>query len=269
MTKTPIGNVALCCAATDDVTAWCLLAFVVGVVQAKLGSALLSVGLTVAYIGFMFFVVRPLAHRWLNRMTDERLTRSMVGGVFVALLLSAVATEYIGVHAIFGAFLLGAVIPHDSAVARFFTHRLEHLVTVLLLPAFFAFTGMRTEIGLLSGWGSWLICLLIVLVATLGKFGGSYAAARLTGLRPAESAALGLLMNTRGLMQMIVLNIGLDLQVISPTLFAMMMIMALATTMATSPLLLLLKPYLDFQTEVVSRREVAERMAPARTATVG
>ncbi len=268
MTKTPIGIVAVSCAATDDVTAWCLLAFVVGVVQARIDGALMSVALTIAYIAFMFMVVRPLANRWLPLITDRRVTRTVVGGVFVVLLLSAVATEYIGIHAIFGAFLLGAVIPHDSAVARFFTHKLEDLVTVLLLPAFFAFTGMRTEIGLVSGWGQWMLCLLIIVVATLGKFGGTYVASRLTGLKSAESAALGLLMNTRGLMQMIVLNIGLDLRVISPTLFAMMVIMALVTTMATSPLLLLLKPYLSAQPAELGGTRDVEIARPTRTVAV-
>jgi Kef-type K+ transport system membrane component KefB len=160
----------------------------------------------------------------------------------VALLLSALATEFIGVHAIFGAFLLGAVIPHDSALARDLTGKLEDLVTVLLLPAFFAFTGMRTQIGLVAGPGPWLVCGVIVLTATAGKFGGTLAAARLTGLSWRPAAALGVLMNTRGLMELIVLNIGYDLGVISPTLFAMMVLMALVTTLATTPVLRLLVP---------------------------
>jgi len=162
--------------------------------------------------------------------------------VLVALLLSSVATERIGIHALFGAFLLGAVIPHDSAIARVFTRRLEDFVTILLLPAFFALTGMRTEIGLVSGAGEWLACGLIIVAATAGKFGGTLAAARLTGLSWHTSASLGVLMNTRGLMELIVLNIGLDLGVISPALFAMLVLMALVTTMATTPILHLLTP---------------------------
>ncbi|HYT92416.1 MAG TPA: cation:proton antiporter [Gemmataceae bacterium] len=237
MHRTELGAVALACAATDDATAWCLLAFVVGVAQAKVGGALLVVGLTIAYIAFMLLAVRPVLARSLGRLDEGRLTRGVVALVFVALLLSALTTEYIGVHAIFGAFLLGAIIPSESAVAQAFVHKLEDLVTVLLLPAFFAFTGMRTEIGLVSGVGQWLVCGLIILVATVGKFGGTLAAARLTGLGWRDSAALGVLMNTRGLMELIVLNIGLDLRVISPTLFAMMVLMALVTTMATTPIL--------------------------------
>jgi len=240
MQKTTLGIIALGCAATDDVTAWCLLAFVVGVAQAKVGGAFVVLGLTMAYIGFMFFVVRPVADRVLRRFDESRLTPNVVAAVFAALLSSALITEWIGVHAVFGAFLLGAVIPHDSAIARAFTTKLEDLVTILLLPAFFAFTGMRTQIGLVSGIDQWLVCGLIILVATAGKFGGAFVSARFTGLGWRDSTALGLLMNTRGLMELIALNIGLDMKVISPTLFAMMVLMALATTMAASPLLQLL-----------------------------
>jgi Kef-type K+ transport system membrane component KefB len=240
--RTELGAIALSCAATDDVTAWCLLAFVVGVAQAQVGAGLVVAAGTLAYITLMFLVVRPLLRRVVAWWDTEPLPRSATAGVFVALLLSGLATEYIGIHAIFGAFLLGAVIPHDSAVARTFTRHLASVVTVLLLPAFFAFTGMRTRIDLVSGMDQWLICGLIVVVATGGKFGGTVVAARLTGLRWRQAAALGTLMNTRGLMELIVLNIGLDLKVISPTLFAMMVLMALATTLATAPVLQVLMP---------------------------
>jgi Kef-type K+ transport system membrane component KefB len=246
--KTPLGVVALGCAATDDVTAWCLLAFVVGVAQAKVGGAFVVLGLTLAYIAVMFLFVRPLAIRFFARYTAaDDLTPNLVALVFAALLISALITEYIGIHAVFGAFLLGAIIPHDSPVARALTGRLEDLVTILLLPAFFAFTGMRTQIGLVAGSEHWLLCGLIILVATAGKFGGTLAAGRLTGLGWRDATALGLLMNTRGLMELVVLNIGLDLNVISPTLFAMMVLMALVTTMAASPLLALpaLRPQTD------------------------
>jgi Kef-type K+ transport system membrane component KefB len=242
MLRTELGAIALSCAATDDVTAWCLLAFVVGVAQAQVGAGLLVAAGTLAYITLMFVLVRPLLRRVVARWDTEPLPRSAVAFVFVALLLSALATEYIGIHAIFGAFLLGAIIPHDSLVARTFTRHLEAVVTVLFLPAFFAFTGMRTRIDLVSGMDQWLLCGLIVVVATGGKFGGTVVAARLTGLRWRQAAALGTLMNTRGLMELIVLNIGLDLQVISPTLFAMMVVMALVTTLTTAPVLQVLMP---------------------------
>jgi Kef-type K+ transport system membrane component KefB len=237
LAATELGALALTCAAVDDVTAWCLLAFVVGVARAQVGGAVIVTVLAVAYVAFVFVAVRPLAAWFVRRFEGRAPPSGAVAGVLVAVLLSALATEAIGVHAVFGAFLLGAVIPHDSAVARAFAAKLETVVTVLLLPAFFAYTGMRTEIGLVSGAGAWLTCGLITLTATVGKVGGTWLAARLTGLDGHTATALGVLMNTRGLMELIVLSIGLDLGVISPTLFAMMVLMALATTLATAPLL--------------------------------
>jgi Kef-type K+ transport system membrane component KefB len=240
MTRTELGAAALTCAAADDVTAWCLLALVVGVARADAGGAVRIVVLTLGFMALMFLVVRPLVKRVLALSSWSHPARQHLALVLVGLLLSALATEQIGIHAIFGAFLLGAIIPHDSALARMLTDKMHDLVTILLLPAFFAFTGMRTEIGLVSGLSHWLICGLIVLVATAGKFGGTLIAARLTGMEWVQAAGLGILMNTRGLMQLIVLNVGLDLGAITPTLFAMLVIMALVTTVATTPLLQLL-----------------------------
>src|SRR6266478_2480218 len=202
--KTHMGAIALTCAAVDDVTAWCMLAFVVSVARAQATGAVMTIAMALG---------------------------------FIVLMIVASATELIGIHAVFGAFALGAVIPHDSGMARELTDRLEDIVIVLLLPAFFAYTGLRTQIGLVNGSEQWIICALIVLVASAGKFGGSAIAARVTGLKWRDSAALGVLMNTRGLMELIVLNIGLEMKVISPTLFAMLVIMALVTTFATTPIL--------------------------------
>jgi Kef-type K+ transport system membrane component KefB len=192
--------------------------------------------LALGFIAIMLAVVRPLAVRYLGHDADHP-PRRMAVWVLVALLFSALTAEWIGIHAIFGAFLLGAIIPHDSDVARDFSNKLEDIVKILLLPAFFAYTGMRTQIGLVSGWEAWMFCGIIILTATLGKFGGSAVAARCTGLDWRLSAALGILMNTRGLMELIVLNIGLEMGVISDKLFAMMVIMALVTTIATTPVL--------------------------------
>jgi Kef-type K+ transport system membrane component KefB len=237
MQKTRLGTMALACAAMNDVTAWCLLAFVVGVAQAKVGGAFLVLGLTAAFIGFMFLFVRKVASWLLSRFDKAPVTHGVVALVFAVLLLSSLATEAIGIHAFFGAFLLGAIIPHDSAIAQALSRKLEDVVTVLLLPAFFAFTGMRTQIGLVSGLDQWLVCGLIVIVASAGKVGGAFFASWRSGLGWRDALGLGVLMNTRGLMELIVLNIGLDLKVISPTLFAMMVLMALATTLATTPIL--------------------------------
>jgi Kef-type K+ transport system membrane component KefB len=242
LTRTDLGRLAVTCAAVGDVTAWCLLAFVVGVVQSREGSAIFPSVMTVGYIALMFIVIRPAVLRWCKRLESRAIDRDTIAAVIVAALVSALITEWIGIHAIFGAFLMGAVIPHDSRLARALEERIEHLVTILLLPAFFAFAGMRTEIGLISNWTGWLTCAAIVVVATVGKFGGTLAAARLAGHDARTAASLGVLMNTRGLMELIVLNVGLDLGVISPALFTMMVVMAIVTTMATTPLLGMLVP---------------------------
>ncbi|HLG60094.1 MAG TPA: cation:proton antiporter [Vicinamibacterales bacterium] len=237
LTRTDLGQLALSCAAVGDVTAWCLLAFVVGVVKSSEGNALLTFVVTVAFIAFLFVVVQPLVVKLSRRWEREDPDRNVIAFALVAMMCSALITEAIGVHAIFGAFLLGAVIPHDSRLARVLDQRIENLVTILLLPAFFAFAGMRTQIGLLSGWNEWITCVVIIVVATAGKFGGAVLGARVTGLDWRYATGLGVLMNTRGLMELIVLNVGLDLGVISPTLFTMLVIMALVTTMATTPAL--------------------------------
>ncbi len=238
MHKSRMGVIALTCAAIDDVTAWCLLAFVVSVAQARASGAFITFASALGYIALMVLVARPAMVR-LSRLygIKGRLTQGVMAIVFVALLLSALATDAIGIHAVFGAFALGAVIPHDSGLARELTDRLEDLVVVLLLPAFFAFTGLRTQIGLVTTGDQWILCGLIILVASAGKFGGSFVAARLTGLGWRDSSALGVLMNTRGLMELIVLNIGLELRVLSPTLFAMLVLMAIVTTFMTTPVL--------------------------------
>lgn len=240
--RTELGVVALSCAAADDVTAWCLLALVVGVAQAQVGAALLVMAGALVFIAGMFLLVKPVVTRISHRYDAVAgpLPPVVISGTFLALLLAAFATEVIGIHAVFGAFLFGAVIPHDSRIASEFTAKLKDPVMVLLLPAFFAFTGMRTQLGLLGTWQDWAWCGVIIVVASVGKFGGALLAAKLTGQSWRSAAALGLLMNTRGLMELVVLNIGLDMGVISPTLFAMMVMMALVTTAATAPLLNLL-----------------------------
>ena len=236
LSRTDVGGAAIACAAIDDVTAWCLLALVVGIAQAHAGLGLLVAGGTIAYVAFMFLIARPILSRMISRDQDARPSRAAIGLIFVALLLSALATQAIGIHAIFGAFLLGAVIPHDSPLSRAMTRGIEPAVTFLLLPAFFAFTGMRTRVDLLVDAGHWILCLAIVGTAIVGKFVGTALASRLTGFGWRDAAVLGALMNTRGLMELVVLNVGLDLGVIAPPLFAMMVLMALVTTLMTAPL---------------------------------
>lgn len=238
METSQLGTISLACGAVDDVTAWCLFALVVSVARARPGDVLVTFGLTAAFIVAIFVFVKPAA-AWYARQHDLR-RQSGQGSIVVAcvaLLIASLATERIGIHALFGAFLVGAVIPHNSRLAQDIRRKFEDLVVVLFLPTFFAFTGLRTQIGLLNSPRDWLFCLLIIGVASLGKFGGGTVASRLTGLNWREAASLGILMNTRGLMELIVLNVGLDLGVLSPTLFAMLVIMAIVTTVATTPVL--------------------------------
>lgn len=245
MHSTSLGVTALACAAVDDATAWCLLALVSGVATAEVGSAGLTLALVLGFVVVMVTMVRPLARRLADRQQSEvgPVRHGILAIVLAGILLCAAATEAIGIHALFGAFLLGAVMPHEGRLASELRARLEDVVVVLLLPVFFAFTGLRTQLSLVSGADDWLLCGVIIVVATLGKFGGTLAAARFTGLRWREGSALGVLMNTRGLMELIVLNVGLDMGVLSPRLFAMLVVMALVTTFATTPILgLILRP---------------------------
>jgi Kef-type K+ transport system membrane component KefB len=258
ISKSRMGAIALTCAAVDDLTAWCLLAFVVGVARAERTGVVKTVALALAYIAIMGFVIRPLMRRLAVHYGNRgRLTQGLMAIVVVLLLLSASATELIGIHAIFGAFALGALIPHDSGLARELVDRLEDFVVVLLLPAFFAFTGLHTQIGLLNTPAQWMLCALIIVTASIGKFGGTLVAARLTGLGWRDGTALGVLMNTRGLMQFIVLDIGFELHIISPVLFAMMVLMALVTTFATTPILHLIMRDEGQDAEPIRRTAVA------------
>ncbi|MET0793095.1 MAG: cation:proton antiporter, partial [Polyangiaceae bacterium] len=242
--RTELGSIALACAAADDVTAWCLLAVVVSVVHSSgVASALLTTLEAGAFAAFMLFLMRPLLARLGTRVTTrENLTQNVVALTFVLLLASAFTSELIGIHALFGAFLFGTIMPRQGDYAHALAERLEDFVVVALLPLFFAYSGLRTQLGLLHGSADWLLCLALIAVACAGKFGGSFAVARISGMTTRDSAALGILMNTRGLMELIVLNVGLDLGVISPKIFTMMVIMALVTTIMTTPLLELVAP---------------------------
>ncbi len=244
LTRTEMGSIALACAAADDVTAWCLLAFVVSFVHANgLMAALLTTVEAMAFAAVMLAVVRPLLARLGTHITArQHLTQNIVALTFVLLLASALASEVIGVHALFGAFLFGTIMPRQGDYARALAERLEDFVVVAFLPLFFAFSGLRTQLGLLAGLNDWLLCLALIGVACVGKFGGVFCVARVTGMSTRDSAALGILMNTRGLMELIVLNVGLDLGVISAKLFTMMVLMALVTTLMTTPLLKLSAP---------------------------
>lgn len=240
MTSSSLGSTAIACAAVDDVTAWCILAGIVALARANgLAGAGMTIVLTVVYIGFMLKFVKPRIDK-LTIAADANVGPMMVG-IILFVFFSALITEIIGIHALFGAFLAGVTVSNNPAIRRFVTQYIEPFSTAVLLPLFFAYTGLRTQIGLLNEWHIWIDCAIIIAVATSGKLGGSAIAARFTGLGWRDSLSLGALMNTRGLMELVVLNIGYDLGILSPRIFAMMVIMALVTTSMTGPLLTLFK----------------------------
>ena len=261
LTQSPLGVLAITCAAADDVTAWCILAVVIAIVQAgTVTSALFTILLSILYVFAMLTLVRPILQRLAARQTSaENLSRAFAVIAFVVLFLSALTTEVIGIHALFGAFLAGVVMPVQVDFRKILAAKIEDVSLVILLPLFFASTGLKTQIGLLNDSLAWLTCGLIIFVAVLGKFGGSLLAAKFTGQSWSESIALGALMNTRGLMELIVLSIGYDLGVLSPTVFTMMVLMALVTTFMTSPALSAIQ-YSRSKRELMGANTVPERM---------
>lgn len=235
LSGTPLGNMSITCAAADDITAWGILAVVVATVKATgLLNALFTIVLALAFVLAMLLVVRP----WLQRrMTRLKGVKTKVALGFFVLLIAGYLAEVIGIHLLFGAFLAGVIMPAEANIKEVLRDKLEDVSVVILLPIFFAFTGLRTQIGLLNEGSLWLGFAAIMLVAVSGKFAGSAFTARLVGQPWREALSIGALMNTRGLMELVVLNIGFDLGILSPQVFAMMVLMALATTCMTGPLL--------------------------------
>ncbi len=246
LSKTRLGTIAITCAAADDITAWCLLAAVIAMVKAgSVVSALYTILMAAAYVFIMLTVVQPFLKKLGDKYSNkESFSKPAVAIFFFTLLLSSYATEVIGIHALFGAFLAGVIMPSNANFRSIFIEKVEDLALVLLLPLFFVFTGLRTQIGLLNDIQLWKICGIIILVAVTGKFFGSTLAAKFVGQNWRDSLAIGALMNTRGLMELVVLNIGYDLGVLSPEIFAMLVIMALLTTFMTGPALDLINKFL-------------------------
>jgi Kef-type K+ transport system membrane component KefB len=237
LTHTRVGVLTITCAAVDDVSAWCILAFVVAIVQSSgPGDVLRVTALSVLYVIAMFTIARPLL---------ARLTSVPVWLACCVALLSAFVTEQIGVHAIFGAFLAGAAMPRSPVAQREVHERLEHAVVAFLLPVFFAVVGLSTRIDLLDSPYLWGITLLVILAAVAGKWGGSMFTARALGESWRDAAAIGILMNTRGLTELVILSVGLELGVITPKVFTIMVIMALVTTLMATPMLRLVAPHYD------------------------
>ncbi|MBP6558065.1 MAG: cation:proton antiporter, partial [Flavobacterium sp.] len=237
--KTRLGTIVITCAAADDITAWCILAAVIAIVKAgSFVSSLYIIGLAILYVLAMLFVVKP----FLKRIGDlygkkDNIKKSVVAIFLLTLIVSAYVTEIIGIHALFGAFMMGAIMPDISKFRNVFIEKVEDVSVILLLPLFFVFTGLRTEIGLINEPYLWKITGYIILVAVVGKFFGSALAAKFVGQNWRDSLTIGALMNTRGLMELVVLNIGYELGVLSPKIFTMMVIMALVTTFMTGPAL--------------------------------
>ena len=240
LSRTVLGSTAITCAAVGDVTAWIILALIVAIARsANLAGSALALLLVAAFIAVMIWGVKRVLPRWIgaDRLAEDDPSRGTLAVVICVVVASAFCTEMIGIHALFGAFLAGAIMPETNSFREKLGVRVENFSSVLLLPLFFAFTGLRTQIGLLNDVQGWLICLGIIAVATLGKLGGSAITARITGMSWSDSLQLGALMNTRGLMELIALNIGYDLGILPPRIFTMLVIMALATTALTGPLL--------------------------------
>jgi Kef-type K+ transport system membrane component KefB len=237
--KTRLGTIVITCAAADDITAWCILAAVIAIVKAgSFISSLYVIGLAVLYVICMLFIVKPFLKRIGELYAKkDNLKKSVVAIFFLTLIVSAYLTEIIGIHALFGAFMTGAIMPDISKFRNIFIEKVEDIAVILFLPLFFVFTGLNTNIGLLNDLYLWKVTGFIILVAVVGKFFGSALAAKFVGQNWRESLTIGALMNTRGLMELVVLNIGLDLGVLTPKVFTMMVIMALVTTFMTGPAL--------------------------------
>jgi len=254
--KTHLGTMVITCAAVDDITAWCLLAVVIAIVKAgSFVSSLYTILLAVSYIMLMIKVVRP----FLKRVGDlyssrENLSKSIVAVFFLILIVSAYITEVIGIHALFGAFMAGTIMPENAKFRSNFVEKIEDVALVLLLPLYFVYTGLRTQIGLIDDPYLWQLTGLIILVAISGKFFGSALAAKFVGQSWKDSLTIGILMNTRGLVELVVLNIGYDLGVLGPQIFTMMVMMALVTTIMTTPVLALINhffPEKDLEKEYI------------------
>lgn len=264
---TGLGTIAIACAAVGDVTAWCLLVMIISLVKSKVSPVAvwqMLLGLA-AYAGIMLFVMRPMLGRFVEGRNRPKLSGSLASAIILFVLASSLATEWLGIHALFGAFMAGAVMPKGEVLCEHLKNKLRTPI-VVLLPLFFVFSGLRTNIGLISGATMLLYCGLVFLVAVAGKLGGSMVAAKIMGMPWREAAAIGVLMNTRGLIELVILNIGLDVGIITRPLFSMMVIMAVGTTIMTTPLLIWIYPMNEDRRAFTTG--MSEFNQPARGSTV-
>lgn len=270
MLHSRLGTVAIACAAVDDVTGWCILAYIVVLIRSahSTNSIWITLGGIVVFGAFMIFGVQHLLKRIFLDAYEKwgNLSENRMAFMMMLMLVSALCTERLGIHLLFGSFLMGAIMPKEQKFVRYVLDRFETITVTLLLPLFFAFTGLRTNVALVKGPAMWMYCALIIFVATAGKLGGSTIAARLTGMSWRESVGLGTLMNARGLMELVILDVGLDIGVISPALFSMMIVMALVTTFMTTPVLNAVCPRELLEGKTAERVAAPAGLGAAKTA---
>lgn len=266
LTKTHLGTISLASAANGDLTAWCLLAVVVSIAQAgNIISASFNILFSAIYILFMFLVIRPFLRMIGNIYHNhEVIAKGMVAFIFLLLIISVYCTELLGLHALFGAFIAGLVMPPNIKFRKIMTEKVEDTALSLFLPLFFVSTGLRTQIGLLNTLDLWLMCGVFILVAIIGKFGGTYFSARILGENQKNSLYMGALMNTRGLMELIILTIGYEMGILPPTIFVMLVLMTLFTTFMTAPLL----SFISFcfkRKEIRTEKKIIQTVIPGNT----
>jgi Kef-type K+ transport system membrane component KefB len=237
----PLAVIAISAAAMNDVIGWVLLTIITALAVGNYsgGRFALRLGLIALYIVVCVTVVRTLLKRMLrvSNPTAGRLSSNLIGVMLAIIFVSGMITFKLGIFAIFGGFMMGVILFDELEFVRAWRERIGDFVYVFFLPIFFTYTGLRTSIGSLDSASAWGWCAATVALATLGKLGGAYVAARLIGRSHPEAAALGFMMNTRALMELVVLNIGFDLGVISQQMFTMLVIMAIVSTVITTPAL--------------------------------
>lgn len=271
MLGTRLGTLAIACAAVDDITGWCILAYIVVLTRAQAASTpvWITIAGTITFALLMIYGVKPLMRRFQILYARRGfLSEGAMALLLLFVIVSALITERLGIHLLFGAFLAGVIMPKERDFVRYILERFESITVVLLLPLFFAFTGLRMNLHSLQGARMWIFCAVIIFVAIGGKLGGSMIAARAAGLPWRDAAGIGILMNTRGLMELVILNIGLDIGVISPVVFSMMVLMALVTTFMTTPLLEWVYPMRLIQADVVETKASATGHPPVASSRI-
>jgi Kef-type K+ transport system membrane component KefB len=257
LTKSHLGTISLASAANGDITAWCLLAVVIAIVQAgSILSAVYNILFSALYLLIMFFVIRPFL-RMVGQVyhNEEVIDKRMVTFMFLILIASSLLTEVLGLHALFGAFMAGMVMPTDIKFRKILVEKVESVSLSLFLPLFFVSMGLKTEVGLLNTPELWGLCIIFILVAIIGKFGSATLSARFVGENWKNSLYIGAFMNTRGLMELVVLSIGYQMNILPPSIFVMLVLMTLITTFMTTPLLLFIKSCFRFRYKIISLKK--------------